>query len=58
MLLYSKSYKSINNWNFWPNLWPVNYQKETLKININYWLRIKIENDIFMHNFKSSISNL
>ena len=50
MVLNSKFYKSINNWKFWPNLWPVNYQKEinsqnkTSKINIHYWLRIIIEN--------------
>ena len=41
MFLNSKSYKSINNWNFWPYLWPVNCPKEnnsqnkTSKINNN-----------------------
>ena len=41
MVLNSKFYKSIYNWNFWPNLWPLNCQKEinslnkTLKFNIH-----------------------
>ena len=41
-----KFHKLINNWNLWPNLWPLNYQKEIYsqtKENKNL-LRIMIEN--------------